>query len=288
MAGVDVPTFPSPDMYVFSDYSGTHKGSRFQTYSFLVLDLYESPQWELHRRSVRQEHLPHNRRLSFKRLGDKHRQAAIVPLLQAANNIRGCIFTFAIDSEVRNLMHGEHFRRFMNEQLSGDKGWATASIEMRLRICTFGLLLIGGLAAPKQNVFWISDQDEILANERQSQYMAELLGRLGNLYLPQDLGEQSFGSTAIDEVDRAIEDLAALPDLAAGALAELCASQIDHLRSSVASVFETPEGISNKARALCNWYLDDSYRLRRAVFAITVQPDGKFAVRQVGLGEMPR
>lgn len=279
LTNIAVPTFPSPDMYILSDYGGIHKRFGFHTYTYLCLDLYQSVAWEIQRRAVRRHYLADGRSMSYKKLGDPLRRHALVPFLEAANSICGCLFTFAIDKDIHEFMKGPDLHRILTSLFDDFRDWRIQEVEGRLRVAMLALMLTGGLASAGQNVYWISDQDPVFANEADAAAMSRLLSRLGALFLPADLGALHVGTTAIDEEDRGLEDLAAIPDMASGAIAALCTSMTTRLRQQEPVEFCVPEDLPQKAQVLCDWFADDSYVLRRGLFVVSRVHNGSICVR---------
>src|SRR5581483_5687011 len=87
--------FAGRHLLVGSDYGGDHKKSRYNTYAFLVVGDRPS-RWLSLQREIRQRHFTDSRRISFKRLSDPQRRAALVPFLQAAHELPGHLVAFVV------------------------------------------------------------------------------------------------------------------------------------------------------------------------------------------------
>lgn len=216
-----LPELTGPLIYIFSDYSGDQKASSYETMGVLYADLYGSPDWEIHRREVRDRFLADGRRISFKAMSDKRRQAAIVPFLQAANEIEGLILVVAIKKSIRTLCVDAQFAKKISERLVFNKSWSLREFERMARVTHLIGLLIGGLGKKDQDIYWISDQDPLLANESIAFDLRQMLTRFSSHYARRDLGQLGFGTVAMDPGDRFEEDGAAIPDLVAGAMSEI-------------------------------------------------------------------
>jgi hypothetical protein len=81
--------------------------------------------------------------------------------------------------------------------------------------------VIAGLSSPGQDVFWFTDSDDIVANNRRIIELTPFLAGMLSNYSDQQMGPFKFGTTKCDCGDLMIEDLASLPDLVAGALCEI-------------------------------------------------------------------
>src|SRR5690348_16877621 len=79
----NLPMMSGADIYIMSDYSGDSKASKFNVISVLYMDFRASMAWEVKRRAVRRLYLSDGRRISFKSLGDRQRQKALIPFLEA-------------------------------------------------------------------------------------------------------------------------------------------------------------------------------------------------------------
>jgi len=95
------------------------------------------------------------------------------------------------------------------------------------------------------------------------------------------MGEFGMNSTAIDESDRAFEDFCALPDLAAGMVAEICSALAKKGSWSTNRRYELEEdSVSSKAGLISDWFWDSRLRLRKTMIQMDSVPTG-YTVRQV-------
>jgi len=91
-----------------------------------------------------------------------------------------------------------------------------------------------------KNIYWISDEDAVLANRRRQTDVAMLLSQCSSHYVKHPLGQLGIGTTKLDELDRRDEDCAAVPDLVAGALAEVMTSISRHCGGCIPSSIAVP------------------------------------------------
>ena len=108
---------------------------------------------------------------------------------------------------------------------------------------------------------------------------------------PHRLTHVRFGTTECDDGSLQIEDLASLPDLAAGALAELFTST-KRQRGAAATriLLPAPATIPDKARMIVGWLAEGFHPLRKLI--VTVDEAGKASynasiVRLVGDAPIP-
>lgn len=215
-----LPVLNGSTLCIASDYSGYHRKSKYEVISFLIVDMDNSWQWANSRRCVREHFLADGRRVSFKGLHDWRQFYALPSFLESANNIVGICVNVALRKNIRV----RYINKATMHSLTGAspfKGkWSHKTLNHMFKIVHFVSLFIAGLSKPGQNIYWISDQDLIFANPSKSEDVACLLSALTDMYVDYELGELGIGTTNLDEGDRLVEDLAAIPDLSAGALSE--------------------------------------------------------------------
>ncbi len=264
----NLPELKGSTLYVTSDYSGYDSKSRYFVISILVADLDNSECWECFRRRVRSEYMGDGRRMSFKNLNDTNRLKALVPFLEASDEIEGFCLSIGIRKEIENLYIDK--RIFESVQRKGVlKGtWRAKSLENMFRIVHLVSTVIAGLVKPNQNIYWISDEDEILANPTRSSDVAGLISAFTSMYVKHGLGELGVGTTKVDEGDRLEEDFAAVADLAAGAVSEMLTkvgstSSSGSFHGNVA--YEFPDYLSKKTEVILAWLGDDCRRLKKSI-----------------------
>ncbi|QFR34629.1 hypothetical protein [Ancylobacter sp. TS-1] len=253
-----------------ADFSGSHAGSRYDTYAFLLLDLDANDWWFQAQRAFRQEILK-SRRLSFKALNDRFRRSALPVFINAANEIEGALIVVAVDKNTGSL-----FERSDDDEARELLGvWKKSVQEQVLRVAHLGSYLVAGFSAPNQNVLWIVDQDQIAANDGQLTQLTKIVAAVGVHYLKHDLGHLRCATTLSDDGSLAIEDLAAISDLAAGAFAEYFNAVTRQGRFPVKGVISLePVGLSPKTRSLCRWLLDPGHPLSRLFLVLDRPNDG--------------
>lgn len=257
-------------IYISSDYCGAEKALLYDVVTVLYLDTDISGDWVPKRNAIRTRYLSDGRRMNFKSLNDKKRQAALVPFLDAANSIGGVAISVAIRKTLKSLYADrELLARCINEK-GFDPGWKLDAFERAARITHLVGLLAGGLSWPNQNIYWISDQDDMFANSRRSLDVKKLLESLTSHYVSHPLGNLGLGTTAIDEGDRHDEDLNGVTDLMCGAVAEVTSAVARKCGGHIPAALSLPCNIdlSPKSDLIFSWICDQSYNLRRAVVVI--------------------
>lgn len=284
-AACQLPYLLGPTIALMSDYGGEHRTSRYNTISILAFDSEVRGEWEYRRRQIRSKILKDSRRMSFKNLADCRRKQALLPFLSAANTINGVCATFVIRKEIKHLCSlPEHFNEFQ-KHVNLEGSWNSKSFDRVIRLVHFVSLLIAGLSHPKQNVYWISDEDCLFANTRCSQDVVNLATYFTNYYVKYPLGDLGIGTTQIDETDLGLEDLTAVPDLVAGGLAEIATSIAATYggRIPVGLALSLPAKLSPKAKVLADWLADDTQSLKRPTICFDLAETGELGVSRLTL-----
>jgi len=265
---------------VTSDYSGEHSGAEYQVLSFLLADIERCQQWDKVRMELRARFLSDKRRMSFKGLNDKQRQRALIPFLEAANSIPGLAFTVAIDSSIESLFAGPAPLNLDNPDFAVFRLWKRKPLEKALRIVHFISFLLAGLLRSGQNVLWFTDEDAIAANPERLGQLTDLLAWISSSYLTFNLGHLRCGTTKSDDGSRRIEDLAAVPDLIAGAIGEQLHLVRNRGPDMSSGVFWIHRGdFSAKTSFITLWLADTAKPLKRVFCIVDSVPDlTKFTV----------
>jgi len=258
-------------LLIGSDYSGQHSTSDFEALGFLIADSDRLQPWHDARHGLRRTYLPNGRRMSFKNLGDKKRVAALPGFIDAAEQIHGLLLVVLVDKRIKTLFQ----QTSGDERASSDGGflskWPPKAEEKLLRICHVAALLVAGLSRPGQNIVWISDQDEIAANNQRLRQLTEASGRIMSAYLEHPLGHLRVGTTASDTGARDVEDFVAIADLAAGALCEVLSA---HRRAGVdfpLGIFvPNQKGMASKIDPLTWWLSSKGSQLKK--IALSLEP----------------
>lgn len=246
------------------DIGGSQKDQPFETFAFLVLDLDRNPHWLNAQVAFRRNVLIQRRRVAFKAMNDGVRRRALVPFLTLAEVLNGVLVTFAVHKIERPSM--------------GDGGsmpaelstlWKPAVVDRLMWVIYLAAFLVSGFSTPGQDVMFIIDEDEIAANVPQLTKLTELLSRAVSNQGGPMLGHLRCGTTKSDDGSLALEDLAALPDLAAGATAEFVAALALKGAGPLSPLIQMlPSGVSWKTRQIMLWALISGGSLERFVCVI--------------------
>ncbi len=270
-------------LFVASDYGGEHNEASYQTITFLLADITDVAIWQLERERIRRTLLPDGRRMAFKNLNDRIRRRAMEPFLQSADQLPGLLATFAISKAIDSLfVHEGRLAPFLLDfDVLRDLPCSVA--EKLLRVVHLLSLLIAGFSGPGQDLFWATDEDSIAANPTRVRNLIAALVRVSSHYLPHGLRHLRVATSKQDRGDLSLEDLLAIPDIAAGALSAALTSMLGNGGAPFRGLWLPPsESISRKAQLAMNWFSDNTQALRRLVVVIDEVP-GTRSLRATGL-----
>ncbi len=220
----DLTAFNNKSIGVFTYYSGEGPG-RYNVYSLLICGMNMSSGFHDRVAQVRSDHSLGDKEISFKDLNMGQIRRALPSFLEAADHLPGLLYTVAVEKGIRSVFGSEpdtprEIAKLLEEVGLGRRPSKTAEKQMRVvHLIAYFVALLG---ADKQNVFWMTDHDEISPTPEQHQLLMEVcFGRVLPLY--QRPGTE-FGTVggALPFNERSVEmnDRLSLPDLVAGCLGD--------------------------------------------------------------------
>lgn len=234
-------------LFLFSDYSRVR--GHYKTYSILVMGRSGADYFNTARKVLRSDFGLGNRRMSFKGLNDKVKLRALPAFLSLAGASNGFILTFVVSTRI-SYMFAEQFLQVWPELATVKK----PVLEEMLRIAHFGAQAVLTAFSPKQNIVWFTDEDNIVANEAHKEQFGRISQALIRKMLPgEEIGKIGFGLTGVDDGYFGIEDLAAIPDLVAGALCELADALTEKGQYITPRISLNHPAVSRKTDLICEW-----------------------------------
>lgn len=266
-------------LIIASDYSGDHREASHTAMSFLVTHDSSAEDWARAQLAIRAQYLTDGRRLSYKGLNDRHKHRALFPFLSTANRLSGLIVSVLIDKRLVSIFQRTGKLNVASPDMVDFSDWKSKSVERMLRVTHFASLLLRGLSAPGQDVLWVTDEDEIVANSLRMTKFVSALDNIASHYLTHNLGHFRVATTASDTGTRDVEDMVAIPDIVAGALVDVLPTFAMHGGFRLEGL--TLPAISPtkpKARAVMDWFSDNRHPLRRLVCVVNQGKVEKYSV----------
>jgi len=263
-----------------SDYSGNHRKSEFQVYGFIIADADASYDWPEKCRSVRDKFLTGSRRMSFKNLNDVYRQRALIPFLEAAESIEGRVVTIAVNKNLTQLSTHVGSLHLWNRLHGLQARWDARAFEEMVRVAHFFSLFLSAWSAPDTHISWMTDEDTIVANVDRLEDAHRFAARLAAVYLSHPLGEFMMNTPGAIPGELAVEDFLAIPDLAAGMVAEVLS------RATPEHEIDTPGAhrqgsLTEKSEIIADWFWHNNGTLKKCCIVFDRTTVGK-----VGIGKL--
>ncbi|WP_143195901.1 hypothetical protein [Archangium sp. Cb G35] len=266
-------------MIVASDYSGQHKEASHEAYSFLVTTDQALDAWLPSLRAFRQRWLPDSRRISFKKLNEPVRWRALPAFLETVGNLSGNLITILIDRRVGSFMAGgpDATVDAFPDCFSAHANRGT--VEKMFRLASFVALILSGLRREDQVSNWISDHDEALDTHDKREQFARLATYLTfGLTGWRKPADHWFGTTESPMAPYWSEDVAAVPDLVAGAYCQMSGFLPAFLGMKTWQVRMAPSSVEDRrAHAIGDWLANGRATLRHVL--LRLEQDGNGEVR---------
>lgn len=256
-----IPDFSrSSTVYCFSDYSGDLKSDRYNTYSFLLTDDDSIELFSKEHAIIRKRYGIGKRKFSYKDLSDKVLRNPCNDFITLANNLNGILLSVAINKKLHlDFKYDDKSEDFLflNEQKQ-------KNIRRILTIAHLAALSLAGVTSQNQNIMWITDNDNIVANDKFTIQLASIATSLISALVNFDLGHFRCGSSSCDCGDNLIEDLLSIPDLAAGMLSRQLGTQ-----TSDEYIFWMQKGCAKeKQNKLSWWFATTRTPLQKYIFIL--------------------
>ncbi|CAH0495990.1 hypothetical protein [Novosphingobium sp. CECT 9465] len=251
-----------------ADFSGTHSGSLFTSYAFLTIDFDRNGNWFSAQQSFRRQEL-RNRRMSYKALNDSARRRALSTFLSMSDQLVGALTIVVVPRDFGPLVCKAEGTSDAVLDL-----WKPGVREHLLRVSHLGGMVTAHFSSPGQDVFFITDQDEIASNAAQLSRLTEIMSRMIGHSSPHGFGHLRVGTTKDDDGSLMLEDLAAIADLSAGAVCDIMGSMAaDDVTPRHRIITPLPEKVAAKSRLIGRWLSKRENSLRRAIILLRSGPD---------------
>jgi len=220
----ELSAFNNRSLGVFSDYSGEGSGHYF-VYSVLVCGLNMRASFEARMTEIRPRFGLGVQEIAYKKLNVGQVLRALPGYLAAADGLPGFLCTIAVDKRIGSVFGNEQDVRRRLVAALGDSGLGERKprvAEKVLRVVHLAAYLTVLLGHNGQNVFWMTDNDEICPTTAHHMQLLETFDRVLSI-IYQRPGSQFGtigGATPFKERSVEMNDLLSLPDLVAGTLGD--------------------------------------------------------------------
>jgi hypothetical protein len=223
--------------------------------------------------------LPDNRRISFKKLNEPVRWRALPAFLETAEKLRGNLITILIDRKVGSFISGGAVAAIEAFPDCFPDNAKHGTVEKMLRLASFVALILSGLRRENQESKWISDHDEALDSHEKRESFARLASYLTfGLTGWQRAADHMFGTTESPLAPNWSEDIAALPDIVAGAYCQMSGFLPSFLGKETRQVAVASSRVENlRARTIGNWLAAGQGSLKHVL--LRLERDENYIVR---------
>jgi hypothetical protein len=150
------------------------------------------------------------------------------------------------------------------------------------RTVHFATLLVSACCLPSQHLTWITDQDEMVANDDRLTDVMDFASRMMGLYVSFELGEFAMNDTSSDPGDKSFEDFVAIPDLVAGAFSEVLTMWSQDTSNHQRRILDLGSlRLTEKAETIVSWFSEGGLSLARCVILIDKVGPHLFQVRNL-------
>jgi hypothetical protein len=213
--------------------------------------------------------------MAYAKLNDKRKVRALAPFLNAANWAEGVLCSLVVDKNLPSAFNADGTSWASDMKLAEWHMFKPAVFEQMLRITSLMALLVAGFSRAGQELLWVTDEDQIASNIEQQKMVTTALANQIAGHTKGAIWQVRSITTASDPGSLAAEDLAAVPDLAGGALTDLFSTLARRgVIPSVNLSLPAPTDLSGKALQVLYWLRDAKHPLRRMIFV--VRPGGKY------------
>lgn len=270
-------TFPdfsdSKKLIIACDYSGEHKESNYFTVSFILADFDKLTEFDQGRLYIRDKYNIGERRFEYKKIfHDKITTRGLTGFLRSIDTIPGILLTFSINKEIEGLFENLDEIKSENDFFYE---WNLDDLGKLLWTVHLGSLFIALLSKENQNIYWLSDNDNIVANLDRKKATVKYFAYILSIYLPHIIGDLALVVPEDGEKILDAEDLISIPDLAGGALADIETShQVENnYPENVGEIVPISKSIKDKSKFLANWLAENDCPLIKLFFRLDYNHD---------------
>ncbi|WP_417517904.1 hypothetical protein [Minwuia sp.] len=215
-------TVDQSNLIIASDYSGQHKESEYEAFSFFITTSNNLCSWMPSLIEFREKFLPDGRNLSFKKIREPVRWSAFPHFLDIAGKLNANLITVLIHKQVGTFVDGgpSAIKEILPECFPNAAKLGT--VEKMIRLANFISLFLSALRKKEQRAFWISDEDEAFDTFEKREGFCKLATYM-HYGITGEIDESGIflGTTEMKNAPAWSEDLAAIADIAAGSYCKL-------------------------------------------------------------------
>lgn len=218
--------------------------------------------------------------MAYKSMNDRGRRDALPDFLRAADQLPGLVCTIIVDKSYKWMSSSPTVLKAVTDRVQLQGSWGAPAFEMMARVVLLWSVILGRVSQKDQSVAWVTDEDDIVANEGRLADFLTFASRFSGMFVSGQMNRLDVNTTAVDQGDCQFEDVVSIPDLCAGALCEVANNWVVRGETPARRTFEWDQS-NNKAKFLSDWYFARPERLRRLAILVAAEPDGHASVQKI-------
>ena len=264
----ELRTFSNETISIFSDYGGEHTESKYNSYSILFCGWNHS--WGAIEKfnTIREKYKLDKKEIAFKDLKFGPTQRALDEYLNSLNeNVYGFLFTVLIEKDIKSLFIGKGNLHLLKEIENAGLGyWKEKNAEKLMRILHLISYVLPLISSPNQKIFWMTDQDSIVANKKMFENTFKLFEAVLKIYTDNKYSLIG-GATPFKETDVYTMDLLSITDLVAGCVEQYFSTKKNNEEPSIKKGAEkvikwlSTQGIGLKKEVICIYLENDAIKI---------------------------
>ena len=264
----DLSAFNNESVAVFSDYGGESSGN-YYTYSAVVCGWSYIGAFASRMAEVRKTNSLGEKEIAFKDFGMGQVRRALPDYLVALNNLLpGFLCTLIVDKKIKTLLGPDEKELAGILRKEGVGEWKQGVVEKLLRIAHMTAFLTTLLARDGQKIFWMTDNDNVCANEEQHKGALALFERATRIYRRRNQNFPLIGG-AMPFQPKSLDFLDIL------SAADVTASTLEHYFTRKDKEFEAELAVKPGAESVLRWLTSDGIGLKKATFIVRLREDGR-------------
>ncbi|MBA0882882.1 hypothetical protein [Flavobacterium undicola] len=222
----ELKTLGNQSISIFSDYGGEHTTSKYYSYSFLFCGWDHSWYAREEFEKIRIKHSLNKKEISFKDLNYGPINRALEDYLMAINkNVFGFLLTVLVEKEINPLFLGNTNKHLLKEIEDAGLGhWKIKNAEKLMRILHIISYILPLISDSDQKIFWMTDEDSIVANKEMFKNTYKLLQNVLKIYTDNKY-DLIYGAIPFKTEDVYTMDLLSITDLVAGSVEQYFTSK---------------------------------------------------------------
>lgn len=277
----------SKELWIISDYGGSHRNSRVETYSFLLCDVKNSGEFRDRLAEFRQGSGRALGEIAFSKIRNEKGREALRGFLGCALALRGQIITVAIDKvPALKQLYLERARPEERDHpiILAANQFKSSVLPRVWRIVHLVAALVAAFTQPDWRAVWVTDEDDITASGSHGKALTYLLAAAMPHYMRANPASGEVHTTRSLREFPVIGELASIPDLCAGAVAEMLSLEVKAECRMEHEITQHLAAPTPRTSQLLTALLMGNANLRHIALRVAPDCDGSFLVGLVRFG----